>query len=101
MITGPLLGSTSHPGRRTMEVQFWQLTLPWVLKVKLAPASVPTTPCLVHMLVEVSPLLKLSRVPPDETERLDCTNRALPNRLSATASALTLRFTPCRSTPVD
>src|SRR5205814_1671701 len=45
--------------------------------------------------------LKLSSVPPAGTDRFDCTNSALPNKLSATASACTLRLMPRGSVPVE
>src|SRR4051812_900297 len=84
-----------------LKAQSWQLVLPLVLKVRVSPELVPTVPCLVHMFALVNPLLKLSRVPPEGIDRVDCTNSALPNRLSDTASALITRLTPRGSVPVD
>src|SRR3954469_19147817 len=83
------------------KAQSWQFLVPLVLKSSVSPLFVPTMPCLVHMLAAVVPSLKLSSVPPAGMDRVDCTNRALPNRLSATASADTLRFTPRGSTPTE
>src|SRR3954453_12201318 len=83
------------------EAQSSQFVLPWVPKVRSAPLFVPTVPCLVHMLGFDVPFEKLSSVPPAGTDRFDCTKKALPNRLSATASAATLRFSPRGSVPVD